>query len=156
MNITSNNVFSKKNRFRGLQKLKFYCEMCNRQCKDENGFKCHTQSETHKRSMELFTTDPKSFIEKFSYDFETSFMDIVRMKYANKRAVANKVYKEYISDKDHTHLNSTKWATLNSFLIYLEKTGKCKIEEGEKGPLITYIDTSPYGIEQRKVIIFIN
>ncbi len=26
----------------GLQKLKWYCQMCQKQCRDENGFKCHT------------------------------------------------------------------------------------------------------------------
>ena len=35
----SNNIKSK-----GLQKLRWYCQMCEKQCRDENGFKCHTSS----------------------------------------------------------------------------------------------------------------
>ena len=29
---------------KGLQKLKFYCQMCQKQCRDANGFKCHLTS----------------------------------------------------------------------------------------------------------------
>ena len=154
MDILSNKIFAKKNKNRGLQKLKYYCEMCNRQCKDENGFKCHKQSENHKRNMELFTNNPKLFIEKFSYEFEKCFLDLLRMEYGDKKVLANKVYKDNISDQNHTHMNSTKWATLNSFLIYLQTTNKCTLEETDKGPLISFLDTSPQGIEKRKVAFF--
>jgi DNA/RNA-binding protein KIN17 len=155
MNFLSNKVFAKQNKHRGLQKLKYYCEMCSRQCKDENGFKCHTQSEQHKRNMELFTSNPRLFIEKFSYEFEKSFLDLLRMQYSNKKVLANKLYKDFISDKDHTHMNSTKWSTLSGFLNYLKSTGKITIEETEKGPLIEYLDQSPQAIEQRKVNIYL-
>uniref|UniRef100_A0A453DZZ0 KIN17 C2H2-type zinc finger domain-containing protein n=3 Tax=Aegilops tauschii TaxID=37682 RepID=A0A453DZZ0_AEGTS len=36
---------------RGLQKLRWYCQMCEKQCRDENGFKCHCSSESHQRQM---------------------------------------------------------------------------------------------------------
>jgi hypothetical protein len=26
---------------KGLQKLRWYCQLCQKQCRDENGFKCH-------------------------------------------------------------------------------------------------------------------
>ena len=35
----------------GLQKLRWYCQMCQKQCRDENGFKCHASSEAHLRQM---------------------------------------------------------------------------------------------------------
>ena len=34
-----------KMKSKGLQKLRWYCQMCEKQCRDENGFKCHTMSE---------------------------------------------------------------------------------------------------------------
>ena len=40
---------------RGLQKLKFYCQMCEKQCRDANGFKCHLTSENHLRQMKIFS-----------------------------------------------------------------------------------------------------
>ena len=36
---------------KGLQKLRWYCQMCQKQCRDENGFKCHTMSESHQRQL---------------------------------------------------------------------------------------------------------
>jgi hypothetical protein len=29
---------------KGLQKLRWFCQMCQKQCRDENGFKCHLTS----------------------------------------------------------------------------------------------------------------
>jgi hypothetical protein len=29
---------------KGLQKLRWYCQLCQKQCRDENGFKCHQVS----------------------------------------------------------------------------------------------------------------
>ena len=36
----------------GLQKLRWYCQVCQKQCRDDNGFKCHTMSESHQRFAE--------------------------------------------------------------------------------------------------------
>jgi DNA/RNA-binding protein KIN17 len=33
-----------KMKAKGLQKLRWYCQMCNKQCRDANGFKCHLTS----------------------------------------------------------------------------------------------------------------
>ena len=55
---------------KGLQKLRWYCQMCQKQCKDavsffhlffyfikscflQNGFKCHFQSESYQRQLVL-------------------------------------------------------------------------------------------------------
>jgi len=32
--------------------------MCQKQCRDANGFKCHMESETHIRQMEMFMAQP--------------------------------------------------------------------------------------------------
>jgi len=32
---------------KGLTKLKFYCPICQKGCRDANGFKCHSESESH-------------------------------------------------------------------------------------------------------------
>lgn len=37
-------------------------------------------------------------------------------------------------------MNSTEWATLTDFVKHLGRTGKCKVEETQKGWFITYID----------------
>jgi DNA/RNA-binding protein KIN17 len=30
-----------RQKLKGLQRLRWYCQMCEKQCRDENGFKCH-------------------------------------------------------------------------------------------------------------------
>ncbi len=37
--------------------------MCQKQCRDENGFKCHLSSEGHKRQMEIFGQNPERIVE---------------------------------------------------------------------------------------------
>ena len=55
---------------KGLQKLRWYCQMCQKQCRDENGFKCHTMSESHLRQMEMFGQNSAKFMDEFSKEFE--------------------------------------------------------------------------------------
>lgn len=40
--------------------------MCQKQCRDENGFKCHTMSESHLRQMRVYSEDPTRIMEEFS------------------------------------------------------------------------------------------
>ena len=48
---------------------------------------------------------------------------------------ANVAYNEYIGDKEHLHMNSTKWETLTGFVKYLGKEGLCHVEETPKACL---------------------
>ncbi len=89
---------------KGLQKLKFYCQVCEKQCRDENGFKCHTVSETHLRQMSLFRDDPTKFMDQYSRDFEGFFMEVMKRK-GGMRVKANTVYQEVVADRSHVHMN---------------------------------------------------
>lgn len=51
---------------KGLQKLRWYCQLCEKQCRDENGFKCHMTSEGHLRQMRIFGEDPNKVINEYS------------------------------------------------------------------------------------------
>jgi DNA/RNA-binding protein KIN17 len=115
---------------KGLQKLRWYCQMCQKQCRDENGFKCHCESESHQRQMKLFAENQGSYIDAFSEEFEESFMDILSRRFRSTRVWCNVVYQEVVADKGHIHMNSTKWETLTTFVKYLGKGGKCTVEEG--------------------------
>lgn len=125
---------------KGLQKLRWYCQMCQKQCRDENGFKCHCMSESHQRQMQVFGQNPTRVVEGYSEEFEQTFLDHMRRSHRFSRIAATVVYNEYINDRHHVHMNSTEWATLTEFIKYLGKTGKCKVEETPKGWFITYID----------------
>ncbi|KAF6160676.1 hypothetical protein GIB67_019616 [Kingdonia uniflora] len=125
---------------KGLQKLRWYCQMCQKQCRDENGFKCHCMSEGHQRQMEVFGQNPTRVVEGFTEEFEETFLEHMKRSHRFSRIAATVVYNEYIADRHHVHMNSTEWATLTDFVKYLGKTGKCKVEETPKGWFITYID----------------
>ena len=130
----------KRIKAKGLQKLKFYCQACEKQCRDANGFKCHLTSESHLRQMKVFSENAGSFMDRFSKDFEKMYLDTLRMRHSTARVNANNVYQEVIQDKFHIHMNATIWASLTDFCKYLGKTGKCVVEETERGWYISYIE----------------
>uniref|UniRef100_A0A6U0Y7K8 DNA/RNA-binding protein Kin17 WH-like domain-containing protein n=1 Tax=Rhizochromulina marina TaxID=1034831 RepID=A0A6U0Y7K8_9STRA len=128
---------------KGLQKLRWYCEMCQKQCRDENGFKCHQTSEGHLRQMRIYADNPGKVMDQYSKEFEEYFLETLSRHHNTKRVHANLVYKEYIGDKHHVHMNATKWTTLTNFVLYLGKTGKVVADETEKGWYIQWIDRDP-------------
>jgi len=136
---------------KGLQKLRWYCQMCEKQCRDENGFKCHTSAESHQRQLLLFGENPADYLSTYSKDFEKGYSDILKRQYPGKRVHANVVYQQYIGYKEHTHMNSTCWVTLTSFLKHLGRTGKAVCDETEKGWFVTWVekDQDQLEFEQR-------
>ncbi|KAI3501649.1 hypothetical protein L1887_29574 [Cichorium endivia] len=136
---------------KGLQKLRWYCQMCQKQCRDENGFKCHCMSEGHQRQMEVFGQNPNRIVGGYSEEFESTFLEHMKRSHRFSRIAATVVYNEYIADRHHVHMNSTQWATLTEFIKHLGKTGKCKVEETPKGWFITYIDRDSETILKEKL-----
>ena len=143
---------SKRIKAKGLGRLKWYCQMCQKQCRDENGFKCHATSESHLRQMELFAQNPEHYLNELSNEFETGFLKLLSRRFNTTSVDANKVYNEYIQDKEHSHMNATKWETLSGFVQYLGRTGKVRVDESEvDGKLyITWIDRNPEAMARAK------
>jgi DNA/RNA-binding protein KIN17 len=139
-----------RSKAKGLQKLRFYCQMCQKQCRDENGFKCHLTSETHLRQMKIFQENSSTIMDQFSKDFESSYLDNLRRRHSTKKVNANNVYQEVIREKHHVHMNSTCWANLSDFVQYLGKTGKCGVEETERGWYVQYIDRDPAMLKRQQ------
>jgi len=69
---------SNRMKAKGLQKLKWYCQMCSKQCRDANGFKCHLTSESHQRQMLLFAENSKEYLCEFSKEFDRNYMQVER------------------------------------------------------------------------------
>ncbi|XP_020294238.1 DNA/RNA-binding protein KIN17 [Pseudomyrmex gracilis] len=128
---------------KGLQKLRWYCQMCQKQCRDENGFKCHTMSESHHRQLLLFAENAHKYMDEFSREFSKGYLNLLKRQFGTKRVPANRVYQEYIADRGHIHMNATQWLTLTAFVKWLGRTGQCLVDETEKGWYITYIDRDP-------------
>lgn len=132
-----------KMKAKGLQKLRWYCQMCQKQCRDDNGFKCHTMSESHQRQMLLFSDNAGRYIDSFSKEFSDGYLYLLRRQFGTKRVLANRVYQDFIAEKNHLHMNATKWYSLTEFVKWLGRTGQCAVDETEKGWYITYIDRDP-------------
>lgn len=133
-------AISKRIKAKGLGRLRWYCQMCQKQCRDENGFKCHTQSVGHQRQLAIFSESPTSFLSEFSQTFRSDFLSVLRQRYGITKVNANSVYQEYIKDRHHVHMNSTKWTTLSEFVKDLGKEGHCKVEDRDDGFWIAFVD----------------
>ncbi|NXC92775.1 KIN17 protein, partial [Certhia familiaris] len=143
-------VIANRIKSKGLQKLRWYCQMCQKQCRDENGFKCHCMSESHQRQLLLASENPQQFMDYFSEEFRDDFLELLRRRFGTKRVHNNIVYNEYISHRDHVHMNATRWETLTDFTKWLGREGLCKVDETPKGWYIQYIDRDPETIRRQQ------
>ena len=89
--------------------------------------------------MKLFSEDAGGIIKRKSSEFEQVFLEHLRLRHSNAQVNANNVYQQVIRDKAHVHMNATMWATLSDFIQYLGKTGKCQVEETERGWYVKYV-----------------
>ncbi|OCF73370.1 DNA/RNA-binding protein KIN17 [Kwoniella mangroviensis CBS 8886] len=128
---------------KGLGRLRWYCQVCEKQCRDENGFQAHCRSEPHMRKILLLGPKAGAAINDFSQQFQSEFLLLLRTRHQTNRVRANAVYNEYIQDKHHIHMNSTRWVTLSGFIQTLGKEGIVHVDEDEKGLWITWVDTRP-------------
>ncbi|KAG4304529.1 hypothetical protein PORY_001922 [Pneumocystis oryctolagi] len=144
---------SNRMKSKGLQRLRWYCQACEKQMRDENGFKCHTQSEAHVRQMLLIGENPNRHIHNYSVEFKNNFIQLLRTSHGEKRVHANQFYQEYIADKGHLRMNATRWVTLTEFVKYLGYEGICRVDETEKGLYISWIDNSPEALRRQQSII---
>ncbi|CAK9135608.1 unnamed protein product [Ilex paraguariensis] len=90
--------------------------MRQKQCRDENGFKCHCMSESHQRQMVVFGQNPNHIVDGYSEEFEIAFLEHMKRSHRFSSVTAKVVYNEYIADRHYIHMNSTQWATLTEFV----------------------------------------
>lgn len=150
--VGSTKHLSNKLKSKGLQRLRWYCQVCEKQCRDANGFKMHTQSESHVRQMLVVGEDPKKFINQFSDEFLKDFLQLLKTGHGEKQVHINQFYQEYIANKEHIHMNATKWPSLTEFAKHLGKEGICRVEETDKGIHISWIDNSPEALRRQEAL----
>ncbi|KAM0247008.1 hypothetical protein ACHAQJ_010008 [Trichoderma viride] len=150
--IGSTKYLNNKLKSKGLQRLRWYCQVCEKQCRDANGFKMHTQSESHVRQMLVVGEDPKKFINQYSDEFLKDFLQLLKTGHGEKKVQMNQFYQEYIGNKEHIHMNATKWPSLTEFAKYLGREGICRVEETEKGLHISWIDNSPDALRRQEAL----
>jgi DNA/RNA-binding protein KIN17 len=144
-------AISKRIKAKGLQRLKWYCQMCEKQCRDENGFKCHCLSEGHQRQMKLFGETPEKFLYQYSSQFQHDFLHTLAVRFGTKRVLANAVYQEYIRDRGHVHMNATRWNTLTEFCYAMQRAELLQVDDASGGLFITWVDNSPAALARQHV-----
>ncbi|MCJ1285475.1 hypothetical protein MMC26_004815 [Xylographa opegraphella] len=178
--VGSTKFLNNKLKSKGLQRLRWYCQVnpprpqspphpmispspkandlfppaqaCERQMRDENGFKMHTQSESHVRQMLLIGEDPRKHIADFSAQFQRDFLQLLRTAHGEKKINVNHFYQEYIAHKEHVHMNATRWPSLTEFAKFLGREGICRVEEGDKGLEVAWVDHSPEALRRQDAI----
>ena len=102
--------------------------------------------------MLLIGEDPRKHINDFSNQFQRDFLQQLRTAHGEKKIHINHFYQEYISNKEHVHMNSTRWPSLTEFAKFLGREGICRVEENEKGLHISWIDNSPEALRRQDAI----
>jgi DNA/RNA-binding protein KIN17 len=148
--VGSTKWVSNRMKSKGLTRLRWYCQICERAMRDENAFKMHVQSESHVRKMILIGEDPKKAINDFSAEFQKAFVSQLKTAHGEKAININHFYQEYISFKDHLHMNATKWSSLTEFAKFLGREGICRVEETDKGLMVAWIDNSPEALRRQE------
>ena len=110
------------------------------------------QSESHVRQMLLVGEDPKKYISDYSNQFQRDFLQLLRTSHGEKQVHLNHFYQEYIANKEHVHMNSTKWPSLTEFAKFLGREGICRVEENDKGIHVAWIDNSPENLRRQDAI----
>jgi len=134
---------------KGLQKLKWFCQVCEKQCRDDNGFKCHMMSESHLRQMLVVGESAGKHISDYSSNFQSEFLALLSRRWGTKRVKANTVYQEYIQDKNHLHMNATRWVSLTEFIKHLGRSGIVHVDDTDKGWFVSWIDNSPKSLSRQ-------
>ncbi|KAM0301291.1 hypothetical protein ACHAPM_005517 [Fusarium culmorum] len=150
--VGSTKFVANRMKAKGLQRLRWYCQPCEKQCRDANGFKQHTMSESHVRQMLLVGEDPKKYINDYTKQFLSDFILLLRTGHGEKQVHINRFYQEYIANKEHIHMNSTKFGSLTELAKHLGREGICRVEETEKGIHISWIDKSPEALRRQDAL----
>lgn len=150
--VGSTKWVSNQAKSKGLGRLRWYCQVCERQMRDENGFKMHVQSESHVRQMLVVGEDPKKAIGEFSRQFNDEFLAQLRTSHGTKPVHINHFYQEYIQNKQHVHMNATRWPSLTEYAKHLGREGLCRVEETDKGLHIAWVDNSPEALKRAEAI----
>lgn len=130
-------------RYGGLGKLKWFCDACKYQARSAEAFLAHTKSEHHRLMMAQFHSSQDSIVRQNSEEFKRQFLNLLKSRYVNREVLANIVYVQVIADKNHQHMNSTRWESVRGFCTEMAERGIIEMRMSERGPIIKYIEVDP-------------
>lgn len=66
---------------RGLTKLRFYCQVCEKANRDEHAYKMHCESESHMRKLQVMGgSGAGKVIDDFSKQFQDEFVSLLKRR----------------------------------------------------------------------------
>lgn len=122
------------------------------------------------RNMAVVGSDASKYINNYSQRFQRDFLQLLRAlelnfsiihfaycdlgtAHSTKAVHMNHFYQEYIGNKEHVHMNATRWPSLTEFAKHLGREGICRVEDKEdKGLFIAWIDSSPEALRKQDAI----
>lgn len=99
--------------------------------------------------MDLFAANPQHFINQFTDSLLQSFSALCK-RHAGKRIAISSIYQEYISDRSHVHLSSTRFSNLKELANHLAETGVCEMEEDHQGIFIVWNEAVPVKMHRER------
>lgn len=116
-------------------KIRWYCGLCHVACKDENGYKCHLEHETHIHREQAVQESLRSFkVSKEDEKFKRKFIRYLVTKHFGQTVLAHEIYRElYPIDRAQNIMKTTCWETLGVFIAQLRKEGAIEAAKGIKG-----------------------
>lgn len=116
-------------------KIRFYCGLCQIACKDQNGYKCHLETENHLHRELAVTESLRTFVlSSEDKSFRKKFLDHLVAKHFGQTCLAHEVYRDlYPLDRGHNIIKATCWGTLGVFIAQLRKDKMAEANKGVKG-----------------------
>ena len=109
-------------------------------------------SESHVRAIAVVGENARKYISDYTKTFQHDFLQLLRTSHGTKTVNANHFYNEYISNKSHVHMNASSFHSLSEFCKHLGREGICRVEEGDKGLEIAWIDASPEALRRQDAL----
>lgn len=78
-------AFANKQKAKGLTRLRWFCQVCEKPCRDENAYKNHINTEAHTRKVQAITgTDGRhagKVISDNSQQFQSNFVSVLSRRF---------------------------------------------------------------------------
>ena len=116
-------------------KIRYYCGLCQIACKDENGYKCHLETEGHLLRELAAGESLRTFNESGKdTEFKNAFIEWIVKRHYGQTVLAHDIYRDiYPLDRGHNIIKETCWGTLGVFIAQLRKEGRIEAQKGLKG-----------------------
>jgi DNA/RNA-binding protein KIN17 len=104
--------------------------------------------------MQMVGSNPQKYIQQYSNDFKRDFVQLLRTSHGEKSVHINRFYQNYIANKEHVHLNSTRWQSLTEFAKFAARENICRVTEeddnGQPGIYIAWINNDPAALRRNE------